>query len=269
MVSYPKDWKKVKLSDLIIPYGGLSGKSSNDFISGNEKYISYLSVFNDTIVKSISEKVKIIPGEKQNIVKKGDLIFTQSSETAEEVGMASTYLGDEEIYLNSFCFGGRKKIEFDSFFMVCLLRSKRIREEISKVGQGSSRYNLSPSRLLNIEVNYPEDISEQKAISKILLSFDKQIYNLSKLIEKKKMIRDGAVEDLMTGKTRLDGFEDAWKEVKLCNVTEILTGLTYSPEDVKKNGLLVLRSSNIQNDKLVFNDNVYVDESKIYIFHFR
>ena len=43
--------------------------------------------------------------EKQNVVKYGDVLFTLSSETPEEVGVGSVYLGKEEVYLNSFCFG--------------------------------------------------------------------------------------------------------------------------------------------------------------------
>lgn len=225
MVNYPKDWHKIQLSELMTPYNGLSGKSGNDFINGKEKYINYLSVFNNTVIESATEKVNIYNGEIQNIVNKGDVLFTQSSETAEEVGMASTYLGDEKVYLNSFCFGARKKREFDSFFMVSLLRSKAVREKISKEGQGSTRYNLSPTRLLNIEINMPKDVDEQKAISKVLLSFDKHIENLSKLIEKKKMIRDGAVEDLISGNRRLSTFSNEWINNKMEDIAVINQGL--------------------------------------------
>lgn len=225
MVNYPKDWGKIKLSELMTPYNGLSGKSGNDFINGNEKYINYLSVFNNTVIGSATEKVNIYHGELQNLVNKGDILFTQSSETAEEVGMASTYLGDEKVYLNSFCFGARKKREFDSLFMVSLLRSKAVREKISKEGQGSTRYNLSPTRLLNIEVTMPKDVDEQKVISKTLLSFDKHIENLTKLIGKKKMIRDGAVEDLISGNSRISTFSGEWINNKMKNIAVINQGL--------------------------------------------
>lgn len=229
MVEYPSDWKKIKLSDLVLPYGGLTGKKENDFSKGNEKYIDYLSVFNKTIVKNVSKKVNVSPNEKQNVVNNGDLLFTQSSETAEEVGMASTYLGNEKVYLNSFCFGGRKKYEFDSFFLVSLLRSKLIRDKISKEGQGSTRYNISPARLLSIEVNLPKNIDEQIKISEIIINFDTHIDNLTELIEKKKMIRDGAIEELMSGKRRLEGFDGEWKYKSIEEVTdEIITGGTPS-----------------------------------------
>lgn len=226
MVDYPKDWEKVKLFDLMIPYGGLSGKSSEDFKSGNKKYISYLNVFNNFYIENITEKVNIKSNERQNVVNKGDIIFTQSSETLDEVGMTSTYLGEEEVYLNSFCFGARQKREFNSVFMVLLLRSKEIRKKISKEGQGSTRYNLSPNRLMSIKLVIPP-LHEQKHIAETLMTFNRHIENLERLIEKKKMIRDGAVEDLMTGKTRLDGFNGEWEEVKLedvCNDNGMVRG---------------------------------------------
>lgn len=73
------------------------------------------------------------------------------------------------------------------------------------------------------------EIREQKAIADTLTTFDNHIENLEKLIEKKKMIRDGAVEDLMTGKTRLDGFNGEWKEVSIGNeLSQIITGGTPS-----------------------------------------
>ena len=52
---------------------------------------------------------------------------------------------------------------------------------------------------------------------------------------------------------------NGWKVIKLRDVGKCLTGLTYSPKNVVDNGLLVLRSSNVQDSKLAFEDNVYVD----------
>ena len=88
---------------------------------------------------------------------------------------------------------------------------------------------------------------------------DNLISSLGKLIEKKKNIKQGAMQQLLTGKTRLKGFSEPWVEKKLGDVAVNYTGLTYSPMNVKSYGTLVLRSSNIQKGILVFNDNVFVD----------
>src|SRR5690554_1595718 len=52
---------------------------------------------------------------------------------------------------------------------------------------------------------------------------------------------------------------NGWTLIKLKDIGKCITGLTYSPKNVVNDGLLVLRSSNIQDSKLSFNDNVYVD----------
>ena len=86
-------------------YSGLSGKSAKDFGSG-KPFITYLNVYSNIIVDETDyQYVRINDGEKQNIVRTGDVLFTLSSETPEEVGIGSVYLGEKEVYLNSFCFG--------------------------------------------------------------------------------------------------------------------------------------------------------------------
>ncbi len=203
LAGFSGEWETAHLYDLLIPYGGLSGKNSRDFLGGNTKYISYLNVFNNTLITSVNNKVVIHPGERQNVVGNGDILFTQSSETVEEVGMASTYIGKEDVYLNSFCFGSKKKRELDSIFMVSLLRSKELREQISKEGQGSTRYNLSPNRLMNICVTIPPSLPEQQAIADILTAMDKEIADLEEEKEKYVALKAGAMDDLLTGKIRL------------------------------------------------------------------
>ena len=57
---------------------------------------------------------------------------------------------------------------------------------------------------------------------------------------------------------RFQEFNDEWHEKKLGDVGELINGLTYSPNDIRREGLLVLRSSNMQNDSLDYADCVYV-----------
>ena len=92
-------------SSLGLSYSGLSGKSAQDFGSG-KPYITYLNVYSNNIINEKDfQYVAVKEGEKQNVVEYGDVLFTLSSETPEEVGIGSVYLGNENVYLNSFCFG--------------------------------------------------------------------------------------------------------------------------------------------------------------------
>ena len=100
------EWKP--LGEIASMYGGLTGKNKTDFEEGNASYITYKNIFDNIEIDfSKLEKVKISSSERQNKVKYGDVLFTGSSETAEEAGMSSavTINIEEDIYLNSFSFG--------------------------------------------------------------------------------------------------------------------------------------------------------------------
>lgn len=100
--------KEFSLSEVGRFYGGLSGKTKDDFGVGNSKFITYMNVFTNVIAKrDMCESVIVGAQEKQNSVVAGDILFTQSSETAEEVGMASVWIHHFDVYLNSFSFGFR------------------------------------------------------------------------------------------------------------------------------------------------------------------
>ena len=83
-------WKMKSLFKLGNIYGGLYGKSKNDFENGVYPYIPFLNILNNPIIDiKYFDYVNIEAGENQNKVMKGDLFFNQSSETPEEVGMCS------------------------------------------------------------------------------------------------------------------------------------------------------------------------------------
>ena len=102
------EWKA--LGDIAEIYGGLTGKSKTDFENGNAKYVPYKNIFGNIEVNfNCLDSVKVADAENQNAIKYGDILFTGSSETAQEVGMSSsvTTKYEESIYLNSFSFGIR------------------------------------------------------------------------------------------------------------------------------------------------------------------
>lgn len=195
------EWKEIQLGKLGKTYTGISGKTKDDFGSG-KPYIPYLNVFqNNKIKPSQLDYVNINPDEKQNQVKYGDLFFTTSSETIEEVGMTSVLLHDlGEVYLNSFCFGFRL-YDFENIlpeYVPFLFRSDEIRHKISLQGQGSTRYNLSKTELLKkLILNLPT-LLEQTSIAEILSTADEAIAHTEALIAKYQRIKTGLMQDLLT-----------------------------------------------------------------------
>ncbi|PLT33642.1 restriction endonuclease subunit S [Bacillus sp. V5-8f] len=173
---YPQ-WKLKPLKSIGTTYTGLSGKTSEDFGVGEAKYITYMNVFANVKAKSTGvEKVDLSDGKKQNQVLKGDLLFTTSSEIPEEVGMVSYWESEEQnVYLNSFCFGYRLNTkEVIPEFLAYMLRSEGYRRHITILAQGSTRYNLSKTELLKMNVEIPS-LNEQKKIISLLSSIDNKI----------------------------------------------------------------------------------------------
>ncbi|EBD1778087.1 restriction endonuclease subunit S [Campylobacter jejuni] len=163
------------LGEVGIFFNGLSGKKKDDFKNGNAKYITYLNVFNNiaTDLKK-AEFVQVSHDEKQNMLKKGDVLFTLSSESLEECGMSSVVVDNvlESIYLNSFCFGFRFN---DNSLMLpdfskYLFRDERIRTQIYKTANGVTRFNISRTKFEKIQIPIPP-IEIQEEIVKILDAF--------------------------------------------------------------------------------------------------
>ena len=156
-------------------YGGLTGKSKEDFVGGNAKFITYLNIYtNPSLSLDIKDRVRVAFGENQNIVKYGDILFTGSSETPDECGMSSvlTQNTNEPLYLNSFCFGLRLESvsAFNLDFLKHLFRSVEVRKQITKTANGVTRFNISKKLFAKIRIPVPpREIQDE--IAKILDRF--------------------------------------------------------------------------------------------------
>ena len=168
---FTDDWEQRKLGSIGSTYTGLSGKTKEDFGHGEAQYITYLNVFQNTI-SNITMTDKVEKDPTQNEVKYGDVLFTTSSETPEEVGMSSIWLGDTpNIYLNSFCFGFRPNQKIDSYFLGYSLRAPYMRDKIKILAQGISRYNISKNKVMELEISLPNN-EEQKLLGTFLQRID-------------------------------------------------------------------------------------------------
>jgi len=181
-----------KLGELGTIYNGLTGKNKNDFIEGNQKYITYVNVFNNISIDiETQDKVKINRNEKQNKVEYGDVIFTASSENIQDVGMTSvlTNLIEEDLYLNSFCFGFRFSTDIMlPSFSKYLFRSENLRKQIRKTANGVTRYNISKEKIKEILVPIlPLKIQEE--VARILDDYIKSVEELKEKLNKELIAR--------------------------------------------------------------------------------
>ena len=193
---FTEPWEEKKLGEVGITFNGLSGKTKKDFGHGKAKFVTYMNVFSNPISK-IEQTESVEIDEKQNEVRYGDVFFTTSSETPEEVGMSSVWLGDKHnIYLNSFCFGYRPIEIINPFYMAYMLRSPKIRKEFQLLAQGISRYNISKIKAMNIKISLPKNISEQQKIGDFFQKLDNMISQQQKKLEKLEKIKAAYLEEM-------------------------------------------------------------------------
>ena len=196
------EWAKTTLGKIGNTFNGLTGKSGADFGQGSP-YITYKSIFDSSRIDlSRVEFVTITDQERQketqNKVQFGDIFFTTSSETPEEVGMTSVLLDDiEDCYLNSFCFGYRLFAKDKTLpeYMRFYLRNQAIRKKLFVLAQGSTRFNISKGEVMNVSVLLPET-DEQEKIAKLLSLLEERINTQIKIIEDLKKLKSAISNEI-------------------------------------------------------------------------
>ena len=225
------EWKKIE--DFGSYFGGLTGKTKDDFVDGNAKFITYMNVFaNPSLDISSTGVVKINEGEKQNKIQFGDILFTGSSETPDEAGMSCVVANelDEDYYMNSFCFGIRldNPKQYNLHYLKHVLRSNDVRKKISKSASGVTRFNISKARFGKIQIPIPS-IEEQNRIVGILDTFTASIDNLKEQIAQRRKQYEYYRDQLLD----LEGKEG----VEMKTLGEICSKLTdgshFSPRSVE------------------------------------
>lgn len=203
---FSKEWEANRLGDFGSTYGGLTGKTKADFGVGAGRYIPFLNVMNNVVIDlGQLDLVKIAPMESQNRALKGDLFFNGSSETPEEVGMCAVLLDEvDALYLNSFCFGFRlhANAQVDGLYLAYFFRSPEGRKLLYSLAQGATRYNLSKTALMQENLRIP-DLPEQSAIAAVLADTDAELAALKQRLAKTRALKQGMVQELLTGRTRL------------------------------------------------------------------
>lgn len=113
--------------------------------------------------------------------------------------------------------------KYDSLYLYYVVDSKYDYLRLLSSGDGG-RGGLNKNLLNSLEIVFPKSIAEQRAIAEALSDIDGLIAALDKKIAKKRLIKQGAMQQLLTGKKRLPGFTEPWVEKKLGAISHIKTG---------------------------------------------
>jgi type I restriction enzyme, S subunit len=261
----PEDWECTNVSGIASPIrnatvGGPFGSDlvSNDYV---EQGVPVIRGQNMGFKLVSGNFVFVTPAKasslKSNLAHAGDLVFTQRG-TLGQVSLVPDRPFDHYLISQSQMKLTVNREKANPAFFYYVFRSCEQQQFIrqSTIQTGVPHINLGILR--SIPVQRPR-LAEQEAIAEALSDADALIESLERLIAKKRKIKHGAMQELLTGRKRLPGFHGEWLEKTLADLGESLIGLTYKPSDVKSNGLLVLRASNIFQEALRFDDNVFVN----------
>lgn len=211
----PEDWEVKRLGELFSFKNGYNTEARN--YGRGMPVASVLEALADRPLRASKIRGKVIAPQKDQdsfSLKRGDLIFTRSSETLEDVGRSNVYEDDAPAMFGGFVIRGRPKTENNSVCINLILKTQEHRDRVMSQGAGAQHYNIGQSGLERVLVAVPP-LPEQKKIAEALSDVDALISSLDKLIEKKRAIKQGAMQQLLTGKKRLPGFDGAWVEKKL------------------------------------------------------
>ena len=224
------DWPLVPIGQFLDFKNGLNkGKA---FFGYGTPIVNYTDVYHHSGLHSgdIQGKVSLSSDEiKRFEVKKGDVFFTRTSETPEEVGLSAVLLDDiEDCAFSGFVLRGRPKNEMllPEYCQYCF-STKAVRQAIISNCTYTTRALTNGRVLSAIEIPVPPK-KEQKAIADALSEMEEYISSLKQLIEKKRAIRDGVTTEVVMGKTTIDGHDCRWTQVELNKLASFRKDRTHS-----------------------------------------
>lgn len=199
---YSNKWYETQIKDVCTSISkgrGLSKEVLTDY--GTYKCILYGEIFTTyhEIIQKVKSKTNSVNGVSS---KKGDILIPGSTTTTGKDLAKSSVINEEGVLLggdiNILRVNEKILPEFLSY-----LFSNILQKEVEKVAQGTTIIHLYGTGIENIKIYIPEDTKEQKEIVDTLIDFDNEIFLLKEKLKKYEKIKEGMMEDLLTGKVRV------------------------------------------------------------------
>lgn len=260
----PDDWEVKSLGDSVDILRGGSPRPIENYLTTNADGINWIKIGdvkpNDKYIRKTEEKIIPEGKSRSREVKKGDFILSNS------MSFGRPYILAIDGCIHDGWLTIQKYAEtFDKEFLYYLLGSDEVFNQYVQMAAGSSVQNLNKDKVADLQLKIPP-LPEQQRIAKALSDVDALISTTEKLIQKKKNIKQGAMQNLLTGKKRLPGFgpqtkspaykqtelgliPEDWEVMSLGEFCQIKDG-THGTYARVENGYLLLSAKNILNGKL-------------------
>lgn len=131
-------------------------------------------------------------------------------------------------------------------------QTQRLREVVAT---GNGQPNLNTGLIKEIAIPWPPQ-TEQAAIAECILDLDKLLRCLEDAVVKKQRLKQAAMQELLTGKRRLPGFEGEWKEASIGGIIDLLTGFPFPSSGYRSSGVRLLRGSNVKRGLIDWNEDL-------------
>jgi len=224
----PEDWEVKKMGNVCSVYsGGTPSTSTHSYYGGDIPWITS-SDLNSGIIYSVNGRItkKGLDCSSAKMVKPDSLLLALYGATAGVVGFTKI-----EAAINQAVLALLPKQDNSIYLYHYFIYKK---DWLIKTYTQGGQPNLSGEIIKSINLPIPPTKSEQTAIATVLSDTDALIERLGKLIAKKKAIKQGAMQQLLTGKKRLSGFSVEWDVRKLGEIFSLTA--TYSKSNFIDSG---------------------------------
>ncbi len=223
----PENWEVKRLGNYAeMSSGGTPITTNKSYYGGNIPWVviadmTRIKKYLFETEKNITEKGLLNSSTK--LFKKNTLLFAMYA----SIGKCA--IAKVEVSCNQAILGiNSNKLDIEYLYYYLASNEKRFLQ----MGQTGTQNNLNKEIVQNLLIPFPKSKQEQSAIASVLSDTDELIESLTKLIEKKKNIKQGAMQELLTGKKILPGFTGEWEEKVLGEISNIKTGKRNGNEEV-------------------------------------
>ena len=258
----PEDWCVEKMNTVADVRDGTH--DSPKYVKRGVKFVTSKNIVNNKL--DLSEISYISDSDayevnKRSKVDKGDILMSMIG----TIGSATLINFEPDFCIKNVALIKPYPKRIKSDFLIQLILSPSYQRYINYKLEGGIQKFISLGVLRDLDVILPADEYEQTAIFTSLSDIDHLIEKLNKLIEKKKSVKLGAMQELLTGKQRLPGFSGQWMQKPLTEVSWFQEGPGVRTSQFTERGIKLLNGTNIYRGKMLLeNTNRFISESEAF-----
>ena len=249
----PEDWAVKPLGQLFTFKNGVN--ADKRAYGTGVRFVNVLEAITHShlLCDDVLGRVKLPPSTRATYtVRRGDVLFNRTSETDSELALASTYVDSEDVVFGGFVIRGRPTSDdLDPVYSGYALRARALRAQIIPLGQGAVRANIGQENLSRVLAPVPS-VAEQRLIAAALSDADSLLAGLDRLIAKKRDLKQAAMQQLLSGQTRLPGFQGEWEVKRIDQFAPLQRGFDLPTSSIRAGDHPVVYSNGIQNHHAQF-----------------